>query len=45
MHPKASAQVIGLDSGTLGWAMLKKPPLDVEVSEDRGLECDLECMF
>ena len=35
MHLKAAAQIIGLDSGTLGWTMLEKLVLDVEVSDDR----------
>jgi len=34
MHLKAAAQIIGLDSGTLGWAMLEKLVLDVEVSDE-----------
>ncbi len=34
MHLKAAAQMIGLDSGTLGWAMLEKLVLDVEVSDE-----------
>ena len=34
MHLKAAVQIIGLDSGTLGWAMLEKLVLDVEVSDE-----------
>lgn len=34
MHLKAAAQSIGLDSGTLGWAILEKLVLEPEVSEE-----------
>ncbi|KAJ3503372.1 hypothetical protein NLJ89_g8464 [Agrocybe chaxingu] len=34
MHLKAAAQAIGLDSGTLGWAMLEKLVIDVESSDE-----------
>ena len=34
MHLKAAAQMIGLDSGTLGWAMLEKVVLDAEVGDE-----------
>lgn len=33
MHLKAAAQMIGLDSGTLGWAMLEKVVLDAEAGD------------
>ncbi|KAF4611263.1 hypothetical protein D9613_006599 [Agrocybe pediades] len=34
MHLKAAAQGIGLDSGTLGWLILEKLVVNVEVSEE-----------
>ncbi|PPQ65202.1 hypothetical protein CVT24_011384, partial [Panaeolus cyanescens] len=34
MNLKAAAQAIGLDSGSLGWAILERLVLDVEVSEE-----------
>jgi len=34
MHLKAAAQMIGLDSGTLGWAMLERLVLDAEVGDE-----------
>lgn len=34
MHLKAAAQEIGLDGGTLGWAMLERLVLGVEVSDE-----------
>jgi hypothetical protein len=40
MHLKAAAQTIGLDSGTLGWAMLEKLVLDV-ISDESGMRLHL----
>ena len=34
LHLKAAAQTIGLDSDTLGWAMLEKLVLDAEVGDE-----------
>ena len=34
MYLRAVAQIIGLDSGMLGWAMLEKLVLDVEVGDE-----------
>jgi len=34
MHLKAAAQGIGLDSGTLGWLILEKLVLSVEISDE-----------
>ncbi|KDR67748.1 hypothetical protein GALMADRAFT_258040 [Galerina marginata CBS 339.88] len=34
MHLKAAAQAIGLDSGTLGWSILERLVVDVEISEE-----------
>ena len=34
MHLKAAAQTMGLDSGTLGWAMLERLVLDAEVGDE-----------
>jgi hypothetical protein len=34
MHLKAAAQMLGLDSGTLGWAVLERLVMDVEVGEE-----------
>ncbi|KAF8963394.1 hypothetical protein BDZ97DRAFT_1820620 [Flammula alnicola] len=34
MHLKAAAQSIGLDSGTLGWSILEKLVLDLEINEE-----------
>jgi len=34
MHLKAAAQGLGVDSGTLGWSILEKLVVDIEISEE-----------